>query len=204
MHRGGSAELIKLTPAERATAVKAAQTMGLKVAGVDMLRSSRGPLIMEVNSSPGLGGIEEATGKDVAGQVIKLFGTNSSTVISAVEEKLEEVNDILPEGVRLVPYYQQKSLVEAAVRTVTTALLVGIALVAVVLLVSVYLAGEYGGSITAIAIGTPGTPAAAATMLDANAAAAASIASTVPEYAHRLSVLTSASSTPSGRSGATS
>ena len=71
LHRGGSAQLIKLTPAERATAVKAAQTMGLKVAGVDMLRSSRGPLIMEVNSSPGLGGIEEATGKDVAGQVIK-------------------------------------------------------------------------------------------------------------------------------------
>jgi ribosomal protein S6--L-glutamate ligase len=71
LHRGGSAQLIKLTPAERATAVKAAQTMGLKVAGVDMLRSSRGPLIMEVNSSPGLGGIEEATGKDVAGQIIK-------------------------------------------------------------------------------------------------------------------------------------
>jgi cobalt-zinc-cadmium resistance protein CzcA len=71
----------------------------------------------------------------VAGQVIKLFGTNSSTVINAVEEKLEEVNDILPEGVRLVPYYQQKSLVEAAVRTVTTALLIGITLVALVLFV---------------------------------------------------------------------
>ena len=71
LHRGGTAELVKLTPAERATAVKAAQTMGLRVAGVDMLRSSRGPLIMEVNSSPGLGGIEEATGKDVAGEVIK-------------------------------------------------------------------------------------------------------------------------------------
>jgi ribosomal protein S6--L-glutamate ligase len=71
LHRGGSAELIKLTPAERATAVKSAQTMGLKVAGVDMLRSSRGPLVMEVNSSPGLGGIEEATGKNVAGAVIK-------------------------------------------------------------------------------------------------------------------------------------
>ena len=71
LHRGGSAELVKLTPAERATAVKAAQTMGLRVAGVDMLRSSRGPLIMEVNSSPGLRGIEEATGKDVAGKVIE-------------------------------------------------------------------------------------------------------------------------------------
>ena len=76
-------------------------------------------------------GVEEI----VAGQVIKLFGTNSSTVISAVEEKLEEVNDILPEGLRLVPYYEQKSLVEAAVRTVTTALLIGIALVGAVLLV---------------------------------------------------------------------
>jgi len=71
LHRGGSAQLIKLTPAERATAVKSAQTLGLKVAGVDMLRSSRGPLVMEVNSSPGLGGIEEATGKDVAREVIR-------------------------------------------------------------------------------------------------------------------------------------
>ncbi len=71
LHRGGSADLVKLTPTERATAVKAAQTMGLNVAGVDMLRSSRGPLIMEVNSSPGLRGIEEATGKDVAARIIE-------------------------------------------------------------------------------------------------------------------------------------
>jgi ribosomal protein S6--L-glutamate ligase len=70
LHRGGSAVVTKLTPQERATAVKAAQTMGLKVAGVDLLRSSRGPLIMEVNSSPGLRGIEEATNKDVAGRII--------------------------------------------------------------------------------------------------------------------------------------
>jgi len=76
-------------------------------------------------------GVEEI----VAGQVIKLFGANSSTVISAVEEKLVEVNNILPEGVRIVPYYQQKSLVESAVRTVTNALLFGILLVAVVLLI---------------------------------------------------------------------
>ncbi len=76
-------------------------------------------------------GVEEI----VAGQVIKLFGTNSSTVISAVEEKLAEVNEILPEGIRLVPYYQQKDLVEAAVQTVTQALLFGIALVAIVLLI---------------------------------------------------------------------
>ena len=71
----------------------------------------------------------------VAGQVIKLHGANSSTVIGAVETKLAEVNEILPEGVRIVPYYQQKSLVDAAVRTVTTALVVGIVLVTLVLLI---------------------------------------------------------------------
>ena len=70
LHRGGSAAATKLTPEERRTAVKAAQTMGLSVAGVDILRSSRGPLIMEVNSSPGLRGIEEASGRDIAGRVI--------------------------------------------------------------------------------------------------------------------------------------
>jgi len=70
LHRGGSATLIKITPLERATAVKAAKVMGLNVAGVDLLRSERGPLVMEVNSSPGLRGIEEATGKDVAGMII--------------------------------------------------------------------------------------------------------------------------------------
>ena len=73
LHRGGSASLIKITPAERATAVKAAQVMGLNVAGVDLLRSERGPLVMEVNSSPGLEGIEKATGKDVAGMIIEFI-----------------------------------------------------------------------------------------------------------------------------------
>ncbi len=75
----------------------------------------------------------DGIGEVVAGQVIKLFGANSSTVISAVEEKLEEVNRTLPEGIEIVPYYQQKSLVEAAVRTVTLALFVGIGLVVLVL-----------------------------------------------------------------------
>jgi ribosomal protein S6--L-glutamate ligase len=70
LHRGGSATLVKLSPAERATAVKAAKTMGLNVAGVDILRSNHGPLVMEVNSSPGLEGIETATEKDVALQII--------------------------------------------------------------------------------------------------------------------------------------
>jgi len=70
IHRGGAASVIKLTPEERSTAVRAAQAMGLRVAGVDILRSNHGALVMEVNSSPGLEGIEGATNKDVAGMVI--------------------------------------------------------------------------------------------------------------------------------------
>ncbi len=70
LHRGGSAELIKITPEERSTAVRAAGVMGLNVAGVDILRSNHGPVVMEVNSSPGLEGIERATGKDIAGMII--------------------------------------------------------------------------------------------------------------------------------------
>jgi len=73
LHRGGSATLIKITPEERSTAVRAAQTMGLSVAGVDLLRSNHGPVVMEVNSSPGLEGIENATGKDIAGQIIQFL-----------------------------------------------------------------------------------------------------------------------------------
>lgn len=73
LHRGGSATLVKLSPAERATAVKAAKTMGLNVAGVDILRSNHGPLVMEVNSSPGLEGIEMATEKDIASQIISFI-----------------------------------------------------------------------------------------------------------------------------------
>ncbi len=70
LHRGGTASVVKLSPEERSTAVRAARIMGLNVAGVDMLRSNHGPVIMEVNSSPGLEGIETATGKDVAGAII--------------------------------------------------------------------------------------------------------------------------------------
>ena len=70
LHRGGTAELVKLSRKERSTAIKAAQTMGLAVAGVDLLQSERGPLILEVNSSPGLEGIELATGIDIAGKII--------------------------------------------------------------------------------------------------------------------------------------
>lgn len=71
LHRGGSASLVRITPEERRTAVAAAKAMGLNVAGVDLLRSNRGPLIMEVNSSPGLEGIEHATGKDIAGMIVE-------------------------------------------------------------------------------------------------------------------------------------
>ncbi len=73
LHRGGSAHVIKITPEERSTAVRAAKIMGLNVAGVDLLRSNHGPLVMEVNSSPGLEGIEQATGKDIAGMIIEFL-----------------------------------------------------------------------------------------------------------------------------------
>ncbi len=77
LHRGGSAKTIKITPTERATAVSAAKIMGLNVCGVDMLRSSEGPVVMEVNSSPGLEGVEKATGIDVAGQIIDFVEKNA-------------------------------------------------------------------------------------------------------------------------------
>ena len=73
LHRGGTAERIKLTPEERSTAMRAAKAMGLNVAGVDMLRSNHGPVVMEVNSSPGLEGIEQASHVDVAGAIIKFL-----------------------------------------------------------------------------------------------------------------------------------
>lgn len=73
LHRGGSASVVKLSPEERSTAVKAARTVGLNVAGVDIVRGKEGPLVLEVNSSPGLEGIEQATGKDVAGMIIEFL-----------------------------------------------------------------------------------------------------------------------------------
>lgn len=76
LHRGGSASLIKISPEERMTAVRAAKVMGLNVAGVDILRSNHGPVVMEVNSSPGLEGIESTTGKDVAGLIIAYIEKN--------------------------------------------------------------------------------------------------------------------------------
>jgi ribosomal protein S6--L-glutamate ligase len=71
LHRGGTASKVRLTPEERSSAVRSAKKLGLRVAGVDMLRSNHGPVVMEVNSSPGLEGIETTSGKDVAGMIIE-------------------------------------------------------------------------------------------------------------------------------------
>ena len=70
IHRGGSGRKITITPEERSTATRAAKIMGLNVAGVDILRANHGPVVMEVNSSPGLEGIEKSTGKDIAGSIV--------------------------------------------------------------------------------------------------------------------------------------
>jgi ribosomal protein S6--L-glutamate ligase len=78
LHRGGKAEKIRLTPEERSTAVRAAKTIGLNIAGVDILRSNHGPVVIEINSSPGLEGIEAATGVDVAGKIIGFLEKNTS------------------------------------------------------------------------------------------------------------------------------
>ncbi|HIK27453.1 MAG: 30S ribosomal protein S6--L-glutamate ligase [Oscillatoriaceae bacterium SKW80] len=80
LHRGGTSEKIKLTPEERSTAVRAAKAMGLNVAGVDILRSNHGPVVIEVNSSPGLKGIEAATQQDVAGKIIEFLEKNAGLV----------------------------------------------------------------------------------------------------------------------------
>jgi len=73
IHCGGTAELVKITAEERTIAIQAAKIIGLNVAGVDLLRSNKGPLVMEVNSSPGLAGIEQTTGKNVAAMIIKFI-----------------------------------------------------------------------------------------------------------------------------------
>ncbi len=76
LHRGGTAQLIELSHEEEVTAIKAAKALGLHVAGVDMLQSDRGPLVIEVNSSPGLEGIEGATKQDIAGEIVKFIERN--------------------------------------------------------------------------------------------------------------------------------
>jgi ribosomal protein S6--L-glutamate ligase len=77
LHKGGKAAAAKITDEERATAVRAAETLGLNVAGVDMLRSNRGPLVLEVNSSPGLEGIERVSGVDIASRIVAFIESNA-------------------------------------------------------------------------------------------------------------------------------
>lgn len=80
VHQGGKVMAVKISPAERKMAVSAAKAMGLNVAGIDIIRSNHGPLVLEVNSSPGFEGIEEATGIDIAGMIISYIEENAATV----------------------------------------------------------------------------------------------------------------------------
>ncbi len=84
LHRGGSGTIVQLSAEEEKSAIQAAEVLGLKIAGVDLLRSSRGPLILEVNSSPGLKGIEQATGVDIAGKIIEFV------IIHARKKEVED------------------------------------------------------------------------------------------------------------------
>jgi ribosomal protein S6--L-glutamate ligase len=79
IHRGGTTSNVKLTPEERSTAIRAVKAMGLRVAGVDVLRSNHGPVVLEVNSSPGLEGIESATEVDIAGKIIEYLEKNTGS-----------------------------------------------------------------------------------------------------------------------------
>lgn len=89
LHRGGSASIIKLSRAEKAAALKASKALGLSISGVDMLQSSRGPLILEVNSSPGLEGIEKATKIDIAGKIIEFIERNQAKKARKREVKIK-------------------------------------------------------------------------------------------------------------------
>lgn len=77
LHRGGTAEVVELSPNETATAVRAANAMGLEVAGVDLIQSDEGPMVLEINSSPGLEGIETVSGVDIADLIVKHMETNA-------------------------------------------------------------------------------------------------------------------------------
>lgn len=87
LHRGGSATKEKITPEERSIAVRSAKLMGLNVCGVDLLRTNHGPVVMEINSSPGLEGIEKTTGIDVAGKIIEFIEQNASPHPENVKKK---------------------------------------------------------------------------------------------------------------------
>jgi len=92
LHRGGIATVIKLTKAEKAAALRAAKALGLDIAGVDMLQSERGPLILEVNSSPGLEGIEQATGVNIAGEIVKFIEESVEKKINKKKTKNEQTD----------------------------------------------------------------------------------------------------------------
>ncbi len=94
LHRGGSASIARLTPGERGTAVRAARIMGLNVAGVDLLRSDHGPVVMEVNSSPGLEGIESSTEKDVAGMVIEFIENRQTGKDENERQRMTKATDL--------------------------------------------------------------------------------------------------------------
>jgi len=88
LHRGGSASVVKLTKEEKDTAIRAAKALGLSICGVDMLPSDRGPLVMEVNSSPGLEGIEKSTGKDIAGKIVEYLEKKAAKKPTRIKDKI--------------------------------------------------------------------------------------------------------------------
>jgi ribosomal protein S6--L-glutamate ligase len=118
VHRGGIAERVELDPAYEQTAVRAAQIMGLRVAGVDILEGAKGPQVMEVNSSPGLEGIEHATGLDVAGAIVDYMAYQVNFPDLDLRQRLTVsrgygVADLfIPEGSELVG----RTLVESGLR----------------------------------------------------------------------------------------
>ncbi|MCY7353919.1 MAG: RimK family alpha-L-glutamate ligase, partial [Lysobacter sp.] len=89
LHRGGTAKAIKATPAEQQVALCAARVIGLGVAGVDLIRSKRGPLILEINASPGLEGIEAASGVDIAGKIVEHIAKSQKSPIAPSKRKSE-------------------------------------------------------------------------------------------------------------------
>ena len=92
LHRGGTATIIELSKEEEEVALKAAASLGLAIAGVDLLRSDRGPLVLEVNSSPGLEGIEKATGNDIAGSIIEFIETKVKEKQNSPNKNKDQIN----------------------------------------------------------------------------------------------------------------
>ncbi len=88
LHRGGLGEKVKLSSIEKKTAVAATKSLGLNIAGVDMLRSERGPLVLEVNSSPGFEGVENVTGVDVAGKIIEFIEKQIERPLNRTKDKV--------------------------------------------------------------------------------------------------------------------